>query len=130
MENLKILIIGDDPTNCTLLKTILEMQGYQTASVHNIENEDIISLLNNQKPDVLFLDFYLGASETLKYITSIRTTPDWQRLPVLMTSAIDHDQECLVVGATGFILKPFNWDEITNNVHEICNQISNREEVD
>jgi len=50
MENLKILIIDDDPTTCTLLKTTLEMEGYQTASVHNIENEDIIVLLNNQKP--------------------------------------------------------------------------------
>ncbi len=129
MANLKILIIDDDSTTCTLLKTTLEMEGYQTAIVYNIENEDIISLLNEQKPDMLFLDFYLGARETLKYITTIRNNNNWQRLPILMTSAIDHSRECLAAGATGFILKPFNWDEITNSVHEIRDQISNREKI-
>jgi len=130
MENLKILIIDDDPTTCTLLKTTLEMEGYQTASVHNIENEDIIVLLNNQKPDMLFLDFYLGgAQESLQHITAIRHNADWQHLPVLMTSAIDHSQECLAAGATRFILKPFNWDELTSNVHEIRNQILNKEKI-
>ena len=125
MGPLKILIVDDDPTTCTLLKTTLEMEGYQTASVHNIENEDILSLLNDEKPDALFLDFYLGSRETLGHLTTIRNDPDWQHLPILMTSAIDHSQACLEAGANSFILKPFNWEEITNTVNEIRNQISN-----
>ena len=125
MENFKILIIEDDLTTCTLLKTTLDLEGYQTTFVHNIENDDVLSLLNDEKPEILILDFYLGSQETLKHLTIIRNAPDWQDLPVLMTSAIDHSQACLDAGANSFILKPFNWEEITNTVGEIRDQISN-----
>lgn len=119
MKHLKILIIDDDETTCTLLETILEMEGYQTASVNDIENEDILSLLNNEKPYILILDFHLGSKETLKHLTTIRNTSEWQSLPVLMTSAIDRKQDCVEAGATGFILKPFDWQEMSNTVNKI-----------
>lgn len=122
MEPLKILIIEDDPTTCALLKTTLEMEGYQTAIVHDIENEDVLSLLNFEKPDILFLDFYLGAKETLRFLASIRADTDWQHLSVLMTSAIDHAQDCLAAGANDFILKPFNWDDLISKVNGVCEQ--------
>jgi DNA-binding response OmpR family regulator len=119
MEPLKILIIEDDPTTCTLLKTTLEMEGYQTAIVHTLENEDIISLLKKEKPDILFLDFYLGAQQTLPYLNLVRQDADWQHLPILMTSAIDHGQDCLAAGAHDFILKPFNWDDLIRKISEV-----------
>jgi len=122
MEPLKILIIEDDPTTCALLKTTLEMEGYQTAIVHDIENEDVLSLLNFEKPDILFLDFYLGAKETLRFLAPIRSDADWQHLSVLMTSAIDHAQDSLAAGANDFILKPFNWDDLISKVNGVCEQ--------
>jgi DNA-binding response OmpR family regulator len=122
MESLKILIIEDDPTTCALLKTTLEMEGYRIAIKHDIENEDILSLLNSEKPDILFLDFYLGIRDTLSYLAQIRNDEDWQHAPILMTSAMDHGQDCLEAGADGFILKPFNWDELINMINRIPEQ--------
>ena len=119
MEPLKILIIEDDPTTCALLKTTLEMEGHQAAIVHTLENEDILTLLKKEKPDILFLDFYLGTQETLPYLALIRQDADWQDLPILMTSAIDHGQDCLGAGAHEFILKPFNWDDLIDKVNGI-----------
>jgi DNA-binding response OmpR family regulator len=123
MTTLKILIVDDDPTTCTLLATTLELEGYQTASAHHIANDDIITSLNEHHPDILFLDFYLGPKETLPYLTTIRQDAIWQRLPILMTSAIDHAAECLSAGATDFIIKPFNWDDMTQKIHKIRDQI-------
>lgn len=122
MEPFKILIIEDDPTTCALLKTTLEMEGHQTAIVHDVENEDVLTLLNLEKPDILFLDFYLGAKETLRYLAPIRDDVDWQHLPVLMTSAIDHSRDCLAAGASDFILKPFNWDDLIKKVSGVRKQ--------
>jgi two-component system phosphate regulon response regulator PhoB len=129
MRPLKILIIDDDPTTCALLKTTLEMEGHQTSAAHQVEGEDILLLLRNEKPDVLFLDYYLESGETLKHLATIRNDPDWKNLSILMTSAIDHSQDCLEAGANSFILKPFNWEEITEMINEIRNQILNREEM-
>lgn len=126
---LKILIVEDDPTTCTLLKTTLEMDGYQTSIAYSIENDDIFALLNEQQPDILFLDYHLGSKDALDYVTVTRDDSNWQHLPIIMTSAIDRSQECLAAGATRFILKPFNWDEITHLNNEIREQILNKEEI-
>lgn len=126
---LKILIVEDDPTTCTLLKTILEMDGYQTSIAYSIENDGICALLNEQQPDILFLDYHLGSRHALDYVAVTRDDSNWQHLPIIMTSAIDHSQECLAAGATRFILKPFNWEEITHVINEIREQILNREEI-
>ena len=117
MENIKVLVIDDDLMTCSLLETILQMENYQTASVNSIEN--ILSLLNKEKPHILILDFYLGSKETLDQVPIIRADIDWQHLPILMTSAIDRRQDCLNAGATGFILKPFNWQEMTKVINKI-----------
>ncbi len=120
MESLKILIVEDDPTTCALLKTTLEMEGHRISFVHGIVDKEILSLLNREQPDILFLDFYLGTEETVPYLASIRADARWRTMPVLMTSAIDHSRECLAAGADDFVLKPFNWDELIqkmNNVH-------------
>ena len=115
-KNLKILVIDDDVTTCSLLETILQMEDYQTASANYVDNGGIINLLNQENPHLLILDFHLGTKETLEYVTTIRTDVDWQHLPILMTSAIDRQQECLVAGADQFILKPFDWQEMTKAV--------------
>jgi len=117
MENIKVLVIDDDLMTCSLLETILQMENYQTVSANSIEN--ILSLLDQEKPHILILDFHLGTKETLELVPIIRADADWRHLPILMTSAIDLRQDCLEAGANGFILKPFNWQEMTKIISKI-----------
>jgi DNA-binding response OmpR family regulator len=124
MKKLKILVVDDDATTCSLLETALQMENYQTASVNRVKKGDIISLLNRETPHILILDFHLGTEETLKYVTFIRANDDWEHLPILITSAIDRRQDCLAAGADGFILKPFNWQGMTESVNEIRNRFN------
>ncbi len=119
MRNFKVLVIDDDITTCDLLETILEMEDYQTTSVYRLNKNEMVTLLDKEKPDILILDFHLGYQDTLSLITTIRQSADWQYLPVLMTSAINHRQICLTAGATDFILKPFNLQSIIEAVNKI-----------
>jgi len=73
MDNLKILVVDDDKTTCTLLETVLKMENYQTASANQSENEDIVALLNNERPDILILDYHLDDQETVDFVPTIRT---------------------------------------------------------
>jgi DNA-binding response OmpR family regulator len=124
METLKVLVIDDDATTCSLLETILQMENYQTASANSIEGGDIGLLLNKENPHILILDFHLGSKETLEFVTAIRATTEWQHLPILMTSAIDRRQHCLQAGANGFILKPFDWQMMMKAVNTIRDNLS------
>jgi len=121
MKTVKILIIDDDPTTCSLLETILQLENYQAASATGFDN--ILTLLDKEQPHILILDFHLGAGETLKQVPLIRANPAWQHLPVVMTSGIDRRQDCLAAGATEFILKPFDWREMTRMINYIRDQL-------
>ena len=118
MKLLKVLIIDDDPSTCSLIQTILEMENYQTASANEI-GADIIILLDKQQPHILILDFHLGGQETLKYIEAIRQHPDWHDLAILTISAIDRAEESLKVGANKFLLKPFDFQDIITAVKQM-----------
>lgn len=115
----KVLVIDDDPTTCHLLEMTLQLEDYQTASASSLESDTILPLLDREEPDLLILDFHLGSQEALEHVTIIRKSSDWQHLPILMTSAINRRKECLAAGANGFILKPFNWQEMIDTVNKI-----------
>ena len=119
MKTLKVLVVDDDPMTCNLLETILQLENYQTSSIHTINSNGIIPLLEQLKPDIIILDFHLGPQETLEYVVEIRANKSWQQLPILMTSAIDHGRASLEVGANDFILKPYNWQDMTKRINSI-----------
>ena len=119
MKTLKVLVIDDDPMTCNLVETILQMEDYETASANVIGNEGIISLLEDEKPHIIILDYHLGPQETLEFVVDIRSNETWQRLPILMTSAIDRRKNSLEAGANDFLLKPFNWQEMTERINNM-----------
>ncbi len=123
MKSVKVLVIDDDPMTCNLVETILQMENYQTSSAHHIDNQGIIAALNRENPDIIVLDFHLGPQETLEYVVDIRANEQWQNLPILMTSAIDRSRDSLQAGANDFILKPFNWQEMTQRINKIRDDI-------
>ena len=123
----KLLVIDDDPLTCNLIETILQMENYRTVSVHHIDKEGIIPILNQKAPDMLILDIHLGSVETIKYVRAIRADGSWRKLPILMTSALDRRRVCLEAGANGFILKPFNWQELTKQVNTIWGNLKCQE---
>src|SRR5262245_27049238 len=119
MENPKVLIIDDDAMTCNLLEMILQMENYRTASATYIGQGGITPLLNDNDPDLLILDLNLGSQDSLTHVMTIRADKAWQRLPILMTSGIDRRQECLSAGANEFMLKPFNWEEVTRRINRM-----------
>ena len=121
MENSKVLVIDDDPMTCNLLETILQMENHQTVAVNHIDAQGIVPILDSKQPDLVIMDYHLGPVESLKYTKAIRASEKWQNLPIIMTSAIDRRQEALGAGATDFILKPFDWEELTQHVRMLKN---------
>ncbi|MDM8528668.1 response regulator [Anaerolineales bacterium HSG24] len=119
MENIKVLIVDDDSTICSLLETILSMENYQTSSVNEVDEDGIFPLLEAEKPQILILDFHLSSQETVSYVEEIRRNVEWKELTILMTSAIDRQSTCLAAGANDFILKPFNWQDFTEVIKSL-----------
>lgn len=123
----KVIIIDDDQMTCNLIETFLQLDNFETASFNQIGPDGIIPILEREKPDIIFLDFHLGSNETLQYVTAIREDPTWNHLPIIMTSAIDYNKICRDAGANDFIVKPFNWEEVTQHINLLLSDSSNQE---
>ncbi len=113
----KILIVDDDASIVILLKTLLELEGYEVATA--LSSRNMRQIVEDEKPDLVFIDFYLGKEKGLQALQSIRCSPDMADTPVLLTSALDHSYEAEKAGADGFISKPFNARDLLTAIDQI-----------
>jgi CheY-like chemotaxis protein len=108
----KLALIEDDPTMVSLLKFLLELEGFQVIAYAGEELCDLISMLQRERPDNILLDVNLRHFNGLELIRQIRLDPQLKDLHVLMTSGLNLQDECLKAGASAFIMKPYMPDDL------------------
>ncbi len=113
----KLMLLEDDASMRSLLKTLLEMEGYQVFLNDRVEESGFLEKVTQVQPDVLIMDIRLGTVNGLQLLKQIRKNPQFQSLPVLMTSGQDVELESKQAGASGFLLKPFMPDELLAWLH-------------
>jgi len=107
----KILVVDDDPQANHLLKLLLELDGFDVALCPRAEKA--VATLQAEKPDVLLMDVHIAGSDGLEVLRQIRGKPDVGKVPVVMYSGMNLEQECMAAGANAFILKPYQQEELT-----------------
>ena len=113
----KLLIVDDDPMTCRLIRLQLEMEGYPCETLSDPER--ILEVIDQAAPDLALVDFHLGTQGGLDLLQVIRNSEAYKHLPVILMSATDYERECRQAGADGFILKPFNWQDIARAINDI-----------
>jgi CheY-like chemotaxis protein len=103
---LRILLADDDHTMVALLKTLLNMEGYQVGTLMD-KTGDMAENVRQAKPDVLLIDIFLGNRNGLDIVRQIRQDPECNCIKIIMVSGIDKTDECLAAGANDFLLKPY-----------------------
>jgi DNA-binding response OmpR family regulator len=109
---LKVLLAEDDETMVALLKTLLKMEGYQVSALD--ADADIAPAVIETNPDILLMDVHLLHHNGMDELKKLRALPGGESVRVLMTSGLDFKDQCMVLGANGFIQKPFMPDDLIN----------------
>lgn len=107
MKGSFILIIDDEPDICRLLQLSLVKHGFKVKYVHALTEG--MQYLQQQQPDLLFLDIHLPDGSGLEALPAIKKK--CPLLPVITISAYDNGmekQKALKAGASHFLAKPFN----------------------
>ena len=116
----KIMLAEDDRTMITLLKTLLDLEGYQVVALG--EDEDIFEAVRRDPPDVLLLDVHLPNINGLDVLAKVRSEAETKDLSVVMTSGLNLETECIQSGANGFLLKPYMPDDLLGILKRNLNQ--------
>lgn len=107
----KVLLADDDYTMVSLLKTLLELNGYQVETLLD-KNGDPLETIRMVKPDIFLVDILLGDRNGLDLVKVMRNQPDLKDIKVIMASGMDKSKECLEAGADAFLLKPYMPDDL------------------
>ncbi len=118
MENVKVLIVDDEPNIRDLLSTSLRFAGF---SVHAVANgADAVHAAEKGEPDIILLDVMLPDMNGFSVTKKLRSMAI--NAPVLFLTARDETEDKitgLTVGGDDYMTKPFSLDEIVARINAI-----------
>jgi two-component system, OmpR family, response regulator len=114
----KALVVDDTKSIRTLLKTCLDLIGYETITVNN--GQEALQLFQTETFDLAFLDIKMpeiSGTEVLRRIRALGINT-----PVIIMTAfatVKNAVECTRLGAVAYLQKPFTADTVKNAVTEL-----------
>jgi two-component system cell cycle response regulator DivK len=112
----KILIVDDDRSTSTLLRTLFEIEGF--VGVVCPKPEDVLNAARREKPDVVLMDVHLAVGDSFHILRAMRGDRELRAMPVVMTSGLDMREKCEANGASAFMQKPFKPVELVALVRQ------------
>jgi GAF domain-containing protein len=110
----RILVVEDDQNSALLLQDFLSALGHQVT--HSTDGTHFLEHIQSANPDLILLDVQLPNGLTgLDLLATLRQTPQWQHLPVVMITAMamrGDRERCLKAGATDYLSKPLQTDQL------------------
>jgi len=105
----RIMIVDDEPDIISLLKLVLEAEGYEV--VPALSGDMALELAEIEAPDLVLLDLMMPGKSGLETCRSLKSRPRTKNAPVIIFSALGRDvdkKQTAEAGATVHITKPFN----------------------
>ncbi|MBM7614961.1 response regulator [Alkaliphilus hydrothermalis] len=111
IQEKRILIVDDDSRNIFVLATALEEYG---ADILEAENGEVaLSLLQENKVDLVLMDIMMPVMNGLETIKAMRKDEDLKDIPIIAITAktLKEDKaKCILAGANDYISKPVDYD--------------------
>ncbi len=121
----RILIVEDEEPLSLLLRYNLEAEGYAVDVASRGDEAD--TLLREQAPDLLLLDWMLPGLSGIELCRRLRQRKETAALPIIMLTARGEESERvrgLAVGADDYVVKPFSVPELMARVRALLRRAS------
>lgn len=107
MEELKILIVDDDPAVCTVISRIVSVNGFKPYTAEN--GEKALELLGSEDFALMVLDLTLGGIDGFEVVKRLRGSHEDVPIIILSANDVPHDMLYgLEIGADDYVTKPFD----------------------
>lgn len=115
-----VLIVDDEPNIVLSLKFLIAQEGYEVRTAGS--GEEALRALAERVPDLILLDVMMPKPDGFEVCQTIRATPAWREIPVIMLTAKGRDvekQKGFAMGADDYITKPFATKDLVAKVQAI-----------
>lgn len=126
----QILIVDDSTTVVTLLRRMLEQNGYEPLEAFDAETG--IEIAKESLPRLIFLDIVLPGMNGFAALRALRRDPLTAEIPIIMMSGNEQATEhfwAQKIGADDFMKKPFSRPEVFARVDRLLAQAKAKAEA-
>jgi len=119
-----ILYVEDNPDNRSLIRRVLEAEGYAVLEAPSARNA--LSTLELRRPDLILMDINMPDMDGYTLTARIRAMPAYSRVPIVAVTAnvMRGDREkSLEAGCDGYIQKPIDIDELPEQIERFMRPI-------
>jgi DNA-binding response OmpR family regulator len=107
-------VVDDDEDFRLGLRTALEIKGYQVEEAQN--GEEALALLIEKPPLLVLLDLQMPVMNGREMLQRMRATAELKDVPVVIISGFGFEWEAELMGAQGYIGKPFEPQELEKTI--------------
>jgi len=124
-QNLRLLIVDDEPATLRMLRAILAKIGLsQVTEATSVDQA--VPLIHSESPDLVLTDWTMPGSSGLELVNQLRRDPDSPDplLPIMLVTAsadLEQVKAARDAGANGYLVKPFAPRRIAERILELVN---------
>ncbi len=126
-DKLKIMVVDDNKEFVKILTTFINGEQDMEVVCSSFDGLNAINLVKEHNPDVILLDIIMPEKDGLAVLEEVREKIDTKPL-VIMMSAIGQEkitQKAVSLGATYYVVKPFDLTTLTDRIRELVGNTSN-----
>lgn len=82
----KILVVEDNADEASLIKMILEPEGYEVALASN--GEEGLEKVESSRPDLIILDVMMPELDGFAMCSKLKESPEHSRIPVVLLTGV------------------------------------------
>ena len=115
-----ILAVDDSASMRQMVTFTLKGAGFDV--VEAVDGQDALNKAKSQKFNLVISDVNMPIMDGITLIKELRTLDDYKYIPILMLtteSTSDKKQQGKSAGATGWIVKPFNPDQLLATINKV-----------
>ena len=115
-----VLVVEDETALITLLRYNLEREGFRVAEAR--DGEEALVLCQEEKPDIVLLDWMLPHLSGIEVCRRMRRTPETRDVPIIILTARGEEADKirgLDSGADDYVTKPFSPAELISRLRAV-----------
>jgi len=116
----KILTADDSASMRQMVSFTLKGAGYDV--VEAVDGKDAFDKAKTEAADLVITDVNMPNLDGISLVKQLRSLPNYKYTPILLLtteSGADKKSEGRAVGATGWLVKPFNPDQLLATVKKV-----------
>lgn len=115
-----LLVIDDVELNRDILSRRLEKQGYKIEVAG--DGQEGLLLLSKKIVNLILLDLNMPVMNGFTFLEKVKSNKKFADIPVVVASSFDDEdiaKDCLAFGASAFVSKPYNMEQIISQIKNI-----------